>query len=134
MFIDGEQGRLPQGAAQRDVGGTSMPHDQDRVRIMTPVEQCPSAVKKWLARYAKGFSFALKTSIEQIRVSLPVRFDVWPDNDYERARIGFRHFEFPTHCLCLRGRRSRLAAPGVALTFGTPSLPARLNIKDTSCI
>jgi hypothetical protein len=46
-----------------------------------------------------GLRFTLKMRIEQIRVSLPVRFYVWPDNDYERGRIDVRHFDFPTNCL-----------------------------------
>jgi hypothetical protein len=76
---------------------------------MTPVEQYPSAVDKGLVRFAKGHRFTLKTRIEQIRVSLPVRFDVWPDNDYERGRIDVRHFDFPTNCFCLLGLRSVFA-------------------------
>jgi hypothetical protein len=97
VLIDGELGRSPQRASKCNGVRTGVLHDQDRAGIMTPVEQYPSAVEEGLARYAKGFRFTLKVRIEQIRVSLPVRFDMWPDNDHERGRIDVRHFDFPAN-------------------------------------
>jgi hypothetical protein len=122
VLVDGELGRGPQCASKRDDVRTGVPHNQDRAGIMTPVEQYPSAVEKGLVRIAKGLRFTLKTRIEQIRVSLPVRFDVRPDNDYERGRIDVRHFDFPTNCPCLLGLRSVFAPPRVALIFCTLSV------------
>jgi hypothetical protein len=60
MFIDCEQGRLPQGAAKRDAAGTSVAHDQDRLRIMAPGEEYPSAVEKRLARDAQDLGLAFQ--------------------------------------------------------------------------
>jgi hypothetical protein len=77
VLIDGEHGRLPQGAAQRDVAGTSMPHDQDRLRIMAPVEEYPSAVEKRLARDAQDLGLAFQGRLKLIgiwsSVFIPVR-------------------------------------------------------------
>jgi hypothetical protein len=68
VLIDRECGDGTQQAAQCNVVGVSMPHNQDRVRIMTPVEQYASAVKKWLARGAQDLGLAFQRSLKLVGI------------------------------------------------------------------
>lgn len=89
MLIDGKHGGLPQGAVQRDVVGASMLHDQDRVRIKTPVEQYPSAVEERLARDAQDRGLAFQRCLKLVGVGSSMLILVGGNDEIGRHRTCF---------------------------------------------